>query len=157
MSQVVSLRLKDNQMDRLRKVARRMGRTPTEVSGLLVEEGLREAEFAFIEFRDSSVGRQAHIKGSRLAVWEVIMIAQDYALDVAQTAEHLDWPAFKVQAALNYAAAFPDEINDAIADNDAYDFETLKRLLPQAEEFIVPDEPGAEPPTAVNTKAKALR
>jgi hypothetical protein len=144
MSQVVSLRLKDNQMDRLRKVARRMGRTPTEVGALLVEEGLREAEFACVEFRDSAVGRQAYVKGSGLAVWEVVTVAQDYNLDVAKTAEHLEWPLFKVQAALNYAAAFYDEINDAIADNDSYDFETLQRLLPQAEEFVVSAEPAAD-------------
>lgn len=157
MSQVVSLRLKDNQMERLRKVARRMGRTPAEVSGLLLEEGLREVEFASIEFRDSSVGRQAYIKGSSLAVWEVVMIAQDYDLDAARTAGHLDWPDFKVQAALNYAAAFPAEINDAIADNDAYDFETLRRLLPQAEEFVVPEEPDEEARAVVNPTAKASR
>ena len=36
MSQVVSLRLKDSQMDRLKKMARRMGRTPTEVGALLL-------------------------------------------------------------------------------------------------------------------------
>jgi hypothetical protein len=106
-----------------------------------VAEELREAEFAFVKFRDSSVGCQAYIKGSRLAVCEVAMVAQDDALDAAKTAEHLEWPAFKVHAALNDAAAFPDDINDAIADNDACDFESLRRLLPRSEQFIVPDEP----------------
>jgi hypothetical protein len=40
-----------------------------------------------------------------------------------------------VQAAVNYAAAFPGEIEQALADNDAADFETLKRMLPQTFEF----------------------
>lgn len=135
MSQVMSLRLKDQQMERLRRIARRLGRTPSEVGALLVEEGLREAEFACVEFRDSAVGRQAYIKGSRLAVWEVVEIARGYGLDVERTAEHLRWPAFKVQAALNYAVAFPEEIDYAIADNDSCDFEKLSRVLPQLERF----------------------
>jgi hypothetical protein len=42
----------------------------------------------------------------------------------------------KVQAALNYAEAFPAEINEAVAENDATDFETLRRMLPQAVSFV---------------------
>ena len=37
-----------------------------------------------------------------------------------------------VQAAVNYAEAFPEEIQEAIAENDAVDFPALKRMLPQA-------------------------
>lgn len=137
MSQVMSLRLKDQQMERLRRIARRMGRTASEVGALLVEEGLREAEFAYIEFRDSPLGRQAYVKGSGLAVWEVVMVARGYNLDVERTAEHLRWPSFKVQAALNYASMFPEEIEYAITDNDACDYETLSRVLPSLERFTV--------------------
>jgi len=140
MTRVVSMRLQENQLERLRRVARRMGRTPSELSALLVEEGLIEAEFAYVDFRDSSVGRQAYIKGSGLAVWEVFMVARDYGLDVEKTAAHLRWPAFKVKAALNYAKAFPDQIEDAIADNEACDFEALSRVLPQIERFTVPED-----------------
>lgn len=148
MSQVVSMRLQDSQMERLQRFARRMGRTQSEVSALLVEEGLRETEFAHVEFRDSPAGRQAYIKGSSLAVWEVVMVARDFGLDAAKIAAHLRWPAFKIQAALNYAAAFPEEIDYAIADNDSYDFAKLSRLLPQMERFVVPDD------YDVNTKVK---
>jgi hypothetical protein len=42
----------------------------------------------------------------------------------------------KVQAAVNYAGAFPEEINEAMAENEATDFEALKRMLPQAAEFV---------------------
>jgi hypothetical protein len=46
-------------------------------------------------------------------------------------ARHLRWPEAKVRAAINYAEAFPEEINRAMAENDATDFDTLKRMLPQ--------------------------
>ena len=135
MSQVVSLRLQENQMERLRRLARRLGRTPSETSALLVEEALREAEFGFITFRNSPLGRQAYVQGHNLAVWEVVLVARSYGLDATKTAQHLNWPVHLAQAALNYAAAFPQEIENALADNEALDFETLCRMLPQAQRF----------------------
>lgn len=140
MSHVVSIRFQDDQMERLRRLARRLGRTPSETGALLVEESLREAEFGHIDFRDSPVGRQAYVKGSSLAVWEVVKLARSYGMDVTKTARHLEWLPFRVQAALNYAAAFPEEIKEAIADADKSDFTTLSRMLPQAEEWVIESE-----------------
>jgi hypothetical protein len=101
-----------------------------------VEEGLRRSEFAFLDFRDSSAGRQAYIQGSTLAVWEVILLLRSYKGNVAAVAKHLRWPEAKVGAAVNYAEAFRDEIDEATTENDSADFETLKRMLPQAVAFV---------------------
>ena len=120
----------------LRRLAnRRHGWTPSDASARLVEEGLRRSEFAFIDFRDSSAGRQACIQGSTLAVWEIMMLVRSYKTDLAATARYLQWPLAKVKAAANYAEAFPEEIDQALAENDATDFMLLKRMLPQASEF----------------------
>jgi len=100
-----------------------------------VEEGLRRSEFAFLDFRDSPAGRQAYIQGSTLAVWEVILLLRSYKGNIAAVAKHLRWPEAKVRAAVNYAEAFPREIDEATAENDSADFETLKRMLPQAVAF----------------------
>lgn len=127
-------------MERLRREARRLGKAPSETAALLLEEALRHSEFAFIDFRQSDVGRQTYIQGSTLAVWEVVMVARSYGLDATRTAEHLGWPIARVQAALNYALAFPEEIAAAIDDYDALDFRSLSRMLPQASVFLV-DEP----------------
>ncbi|HEY6969865.1 MAG TPA: transcriptional regulator [Candidatus Angelobacter sp.] len=117
-------------------MAKRHGWTPSDASARLVEEGLRRSEFAFIDFRDSPAGRQAYIQGSSLAVWEVILVARSYDHNVTAVAHHLRWPEAKVQAAFNYAKAFPVEIKDSLAENDAMDFESLKRMLPQAVKFV---------------------
>lgn len=135
MSKVISMRFQDNQVERLNRVARRLGRTASETGALLVEEGVRRSEFAYIDFRDSYAGRQAYIQGTSLAVWEVVFVARSNDLDVARTAQHLGWPEVRVQAALNYAAAFQDEIETAISDNASVDFTILSRMLPQAEVF----------------------
>lgn len=133
MSRVVSMRLKDEQLARLQRYARTLGKTPGEVSAMLIEEQLREADFAFIEFRPSPVGRQAYMKGSRLTVWWVIHIANQYGMDAEQVAAHFQRPLAWVKAALNYYEAFPKEIDQAIEDHLASDFETLKRALPNTQ------------------------
>jgi predicted transcriptional regulator len=115
-------------------------KAPISNSPRLAEENLRRSKFAFIEFRDSAAaGRQAYVQGSTLAVWEVMLLVRSYAKDVSAVSRHLRWPKAKVQAAVNYAQAFPEEINDAISENDAIDFESLKRMLPQAFESTSED------------------
>jgi uncharacterized protein (DUF433 family) len=140
-STVVSLRVSQEQAERLQRKARQLGRTPSETGAILLDESLRRDEFAFIDFRDSPVGRHAYIQGSRLAVWQVVSVVRSHGGDVKKAAEHLTWPVVKVQAALNYAKAFPDEIEHAIRDSQSWDFAKLSRVLPQAEEFVVPAEP----------------
>ena len=134
-STVISMRLPVASGNRLKRMANRYGWTPSDASARLVEEGLRRSEFAFIDFRDSTAGRQACIQGSSLAVWEVMLLVRSHKHDLAATSKHLQWPLAKVQAAVNYAEAFPDEIDEALAENSAVDFTALKRMLPQAVEF----------------------
>ena len=132
---VISMRLPAASGKRLKRMANRHGWTASDASARLVEEGLRRSEFGFIDFRDSPAGRQACLQGSTLAVWEVMLLFHSYQNDVPAVARHLKWPPAKVQAAVNYAAAFPEEINEAISDNETMDFNALKRMLPQATEF----------------------
>jgi uncharacterized protein (DUF433 family) len=118
-------------------MASRHGWTPSDAGARLVEEGLRRSEFAFIDFRDTPAGRQACMQASSLAVWEIVLLLRDSKSDAATVAKHLQWPQMKVQAAIHYAEAFPAEIDEALAENDAMDFAALKRMLPQAVEFVV--------------------
>jgi len=102
MSKVMSLRLNDDQAARLERTARSLGKTPAQAAILLLEEALREREFPCITFRDSAFGRQAFLQGTRLAVWQVAGVARSLGGDVQQV-----------------AAAYPDEIQAAIEDNEA--------------------------------------
>lgn len=135
-SMVISVRLSAESCNRLKRMAVVHGWTVSNTSARLVEEGLRRADFAFIDFRDSPAGRQAYIQGSSLAIWEVLMLARNYKNNVPQIAKHLNWTEAKVQAALNYAAAFPSEIDDALAENASMGMRALSQLLPQIKEFV---------------------
>ncbi len=135
-SMVISMRLPSESGNRLKRMASRHGWTASDASARLVEEGLRRSEFAFVDFRDSAAGRQAYIQGSSLAIWEVVLLVQSYKADVASAATHLKWPEGKVQAAVNYAKAYPQEIEAALAENDAIGFDELRHMLPQTAEFV---------------------
>lgn len=135
---VVSLRLPAEIGKSLKRLARRLDRSTAETAARLVDEGLRRSEFALIEFRDTAEGRQAYIQGTRLAVWQVLAITRAHEGDSQQTAEYLEWPVFKVTAALNYAEAFSGEIQQAIEDNQSFDFKKLSRVLPALESVQVP-------------------
>ena len=132
------MRLPAESSRRLKRMASRHGWTASDTGARLVEEGLRRSEFSFIDFRDSSAGRQAYLQGSSLAVWEVMQLLRSHGEDASAVARHLQWPEVKVRAAMHYAQAFPEEIGESLAENDAMDFQALQRMLPQAEEFIVP-------------------
>lgn len=137
-SSVVSLRVSEEQAERLRRKARLLGRTPSETGAMLLDESLRRDEFAFIDFRESPVGRQAYIQGSRLAVWQVVSVVRSISNDIDAAAKHLGWPALKVRAAMIYAEAYSQEIEHALQDNMARDATSLTRLLPHLEEVVVP-------------------
>ncbi len=141
MSQVLSLRITDKMADRLERFARHLGNgmTRSKAGVLLLEEALREAEFAHIEFRDTILGRQAFLKGTGITVWEMIMIARGYDFDATHIAEDYRYSVNIVQTAFNYYKAYKEEIDLAIEDNNI-DLEAMKRLLPGLRIHTAPKE-----------------
>lgn len=79
-------------------MARRERRTPAEMAALLLEEKVRERMHPLILFRDTAVGRQASVRGTRLLVWHVMTVARDLEMDPVKVAEHLQWPVAEIQA-----------------------------------------------------------
>jgi len=149
MSQILSLRVPDQMAERLERFARRQGNgmTRTKASVLLLEEALRETEFAHVEYRDSAVGRQPYLKGTGLTVWELIMIARGYTFDAERIAQDYQIPLEVVQAAFHFYEAYREEIDQAIDDNNI-GYEAMKRLLPSLKLFSVPKEDAAAEPRA---------
>ena len=129
MSQTVTLRLPDGVAEWLKASARRAGRSLNDLGVSLLEEARRVSEFAEIEFRTFGGERQACMKGL-LQVWQVIEVARQVDMDARKTALHFGWSIWKAQAAFNYYEAFPQEIDGAIAENQAMGYEKLRRLFP---------------------------
>jgi hypothetical protein len=132
MARSIHLDLPDDQAEALDRVAAILRKNPDEAGALLMAEALRHEQFQHVEFRDSAVGRQAYVVGSSLAVWEVVLVAESYGMDPAQTASHLRWPSSRVETVLAYARAYPEEIAQALAENRAVTPDDVRRLLPDA-------------------------
>src|SRR5437879_5363919 len=128
MSHVVSMRLKEEQLDRLRRLARRLGKKHSETAAILVEEALRSEDHPRIDFRTSILGRRAYVKG-HMAVWEAIMVARGYDYDAARASESIEWPVYLMDAALAYWREYREEIDAQLAANDAVTYESLKEIL----------------------------
>ena len=78
----------------------------------------------------------AGVTGNKTNSIQVYFSEDVNANDAAAVAIHLHWPETKVQAAFNYASEYPKEIEAALGENDAMDFESLRRMLPQAGQFF---------------------
>jgi uncharacterized protein (DUF433 family) len=137
---VVSFRLPREEKSRLERLARRTGRTLGELAARMVMEGRRREDFAWIDFRDTAGGRVAFLQGTRLQVWWLARLARQFKGDLAAVADHLGLPLAQVKAALNYAQAFPDEIETSIRDYEETTLDDLKRQLPSLEVFEASEE-----------------
>ena len=130
MARALTMHLSDAQAERLERFARDRNADLEQISIRLIDEALRMADHPAIEFRDSAVGRQAYLRGSSLAVWEVVMLVRERKNDAEARAAYLGWPVARVEAALRYAAAYPEEIEAALRETMAVDADALRRLLP---------------------------
>jgi uncharacterized protein (DUF433 family) len=132
MTRTLTLRFSDAQAERLERFARDRNADLEQTIVRLIDEALRMADHPAIGFRDSVVGRQAYLRGSTLAVWEVVMLVRERKNDAEAeaTADYLGWPEARVEAALRYAAAYPEEIEAALRETVAVDADALRRLLP---------------------------
>jgi uncharacterized protein (DUF433 family) len=119
MSKVVGIRLAEQRFAELQRAARAAGRTPSELAGRLVEEGLRQRTFPGIDFRDTPIGRQAFLAGTRLSVWHIALIAPEYGGRADAIGANLGVVPSAVAAALAYADAHSDEVAAAIEDSAA--------------------------------------
>lgn len=124
------IHITDAQAERLERLARKRNADIEETGIRLIDEALRTADHPDIEFRDSVVDRQAYLLGSSLAVWEIVMLARERKNDAEATATYLGWPVTRVEAALRYADAYPEDIEAALRENMALDADALRRLLP---------------------------
>ena len=130
MTRTLTLRFSDAQAERLERFARDRNADLEQTVVRLIDEALRMADHPAIAFRDAVVGRQAYLRGSTLAVWEVVMLVRERKNDAEATAAYLGWPVARVEAALRYAAAYPEEIEAALRETMAVDADALSRLLP---------------------------
>ena len=70
----------------------------------------------------------AYVEGTRSAVWLICDLVRQNRRDIRKTAELHEWPETKVRAAVNYAEAYPDEIEPLIERAHQMNEEKLRQL-----------------------------
>lgn len=109
--EMVSVRISSEEKRSLEADALRKGIPTAAVAANYIAEGVRRSRFPAVEFRNGSPGRVACLAGTRWPVWLIVELVRDYSGKVEAAAEHMNRPPALVQMALDYAAAYPEEID----------------------------------------------
>lgn len=118
--------------------ARRTRRSKSAIVEALTEEAARMRRFPGIGFRGPEGSREAWVIGSGLDVWQIIEAYRDFGSLGRMLAES-DLSERQLRLALAYAEAYPDEIEQALAENRR-PIEEFRQLYP----FIQITEVGPE-------------
>lgn len=122
MAASTSYRLSADLKHRLAERAAAEGVSETSFVARVLDEALRTAPYPGIVYRDGPSGRRAALAGGP-DVWEVVLAVRHAAgrgdARVADAAAQMDLPERLVRLAIDYAAAYPDEVEARIALNEA--------------------------------------
>lgn len=108
--------------------ARRTGRSKGAVVEALADEALRMRLFPGIAFRGTDWDRRAWVMGTAFDVWQIVEAYQDIG-SVERMADDGSASERQIGLALAYYKQFPDEIDEAIAE-DKRPLEQLEREFP---------------------------
>lgn len=124
-----SLRIPKETVEEIERAAK--GRDFSAAANELLSEGLKMRRCPGIVFADGPTGRRARISGTGLDVWEVVAsyISVGRNLKRLKAAyPQLDEP--KLRAALSYYECYPKEIDERIAENEAWTPRALRSRYP---------------------------
>lgn len=124
----VGVRMPKATSELIRSIAAAQKRTPSDLLAEYAEEIARRHQFCHIEFRTTPLGRLAYVEGTRSAVWLICDLVRQNQGDVQKTAKLHQWPEAKVQAAVNYAKAYAEEIEPLIQRAQAMTEDRLRGL-----------------------------
>jgi hypothetical protein len=75
-----------------------------------------------------------------MQVWQLVMNAEGWNFDAPTIAKYFPIPVHRIEGALNYYRAYPEEIDRALAENRSWTYERLKQVLPQMGRTSIPRE-----------------
>jgi len=108
--------------------ARRTKRSKSAIVEALTEEAARMRRFPGIGFRGPEGSRDAWVLGTALDVWQIVEAHRDFG-SVERMLAETDLSERQLRLALAYAEAYPDEIEQALAENRR-PLEDFRQLYP---------------------------
>jgi uncharacterized protein (DUF433 family) len=132
---VFTMRAQRRTLRALEEEARRYGVPPRTLAERMIEEGIRMRRHPGIVFLDRGGGRDAVIAGRpKLSVWQVAQTVRATKTRAA-AAKWLSLDEMAVDRAMAYAKDHPDEIEQAIRENDEA-YKQVERLYPSTGRLI---------------------
>jgi hypothetical protein len=118
-----SLRVDDDLIERMDRMAREQGMNRSEMAKTLMEEGLRMAQHPGIVFRPGPAGRRPALAVGP-DVWEVmrafLQLDEKGEAAIQRVAEIANISPYQVRKVLRYYVAYKDEIDDWIKSEEEY-------------------------------------
>ena len=141
----VSLRISESVRVEIAAIALRTKRSFSSVVNEMLEEDLKMRRVRGIYFGDEFNRREAKVGGTGLGVWEVIETYQSMNGDWEDFRAYYDWlNEFQLREALDYYAAYPEEIDARIQDNRHWTPEKLYATYPFMRPPWISDSPESE-------------
>jgi uncharacterized protein (DUF433 family) len=128
-----SLRIPKETVKEIERAAR--GRDFSATANELLSEALKMRRCPGILFAEGATGRRARIAGTGLDVWEIIATYRSVGKKLKRlAAAYPQLDEAKLRAALSYYECYPQEIEERISENEAWNPRTLRKRYP----FTVP-------------------
>jgi uncharacterized protein (DUF433 family) len=125
-TQPVSLHIPEDMRAEIEAIARRRGRAFSGGAEAMLVEAIKMRRLPGIVFADSTSGRVARVAGTGLEVFEIVRAFRDMDEDWEHLRASYHWLSDnQLRAALAYAAAYPEEIEERLRAEERWTPETL--------------------------------
>ena len=117
-----SLRLPQETMSEIERMAKESGQDFTNITKELLEEAIKMRRCPGVLFAEGTGGRRARVAGTGIEVWEVIATLKSLKNDLKRLRKTYHWLSNeKIKAALGYYTAYPREIDRLVQQNEGWD------------------------------------
>jgi hypothetical protein len=138
MTRPTSFRLPDDLLERLDEEAAASGTSVTKLVTSLLDEGIKSHRFPGIVYRDGPTGRRAALVGGP-DVWEIVRAVSEAKgrgeTRLRAVANARDLSLARVRLAVEFYAAFPNEINERI-EADERAAERIREEITRREQLL---------------------
>lgn len=129
--QPVSLRIPEDIRATIKETAHRTKRDFSSVAVEMLTEAVKMRRVPGIVFADETLGRVPKVAGTGLDVFEVVQTYRDVDRDWKRLQNAFPWLSeYQLRAALAYAAAYPDEIEEHLRENERWTPEEVWSTYP---------------------------
>lgn len=126
-----SLRVPENILKEINKIAKEAKRDFTAVTNELLEEAIKVHRCPGIVFTEGTSGKRARVAGTGIEVWEIIATYKSVANDFKRLSKAYSWlTAQQLKSAIGYYRLYTKEIDDIIAENESWTLEKIRGKYP---------------------------